>query len=466
MCSASANGRTCPLSDGLLDHLRNEELLILLDNCEHLASACGELVQEVLRACPGSRAGNEPGPARTRRARSTTPSIPCPTPTDDSLPTRSARFASVRLFVERGARSTARRRCTANDLTTVARICRELDGLPLAIELAAARAKALSVDEIADRLDDRFRFLRSWRQRGRRRATRRSGRRSTGATSCSRSRRARAARALSVFAGGFTLDAVAAICLDGDRAQARRARRPAGRVVARRRRGRGRARRGTGCWRRSASTRPSGSTHRSSRDGPPRPRRVLPRGREGERTRPTTSRGQAGGVSSSSTRSATTCTRRCAGRLRTGSDLALPLAPRLWRYWLIRGYRRQGLDWLEQALACRRLPPLADSRRALSGAALLARLMGDFTRAAEPLAREAVALGRSVGPPFALRRLRSTCSPQLSGARRRLQPRPQAIVTSQKSGQSLALRGTCGWNHSRSSFSRRAASTTGVRGRP
>ena len=89
---------------------------------------------------------------------------PLPTPTDDLAADEVARFASVRLFLERGRALRRDLAATATDMTTVARICRELDGLPLAIELAAARAKALSVDDIADRLDDRFRLLRSWRQ--------------------------------------------------------------------------------------------------------------------------------------------------------------------------------------------------------------------------------------------------------------------------------------------------------------
>jgi tetratricopeptide (TPR) repeat protein len=83
------------------------------------------------------------------------------------------------------------------------------------------------------------------------------------------------------------------------------------------------------------------------------------------------------------------------------SDLALPLAAQLRHYWLVRGDLRQGLDWLEQALTIPTSAPSPPRAIALSGAALLARLLGDFARA-EPLAREGVALGRAVGPPFAL----------------------------------------------------------------
>src|SRR5581483_900104 len=85
-------------------------------------------------------------------------SLGVPGEVDYALPPLPERDA-VRLFAER---ATAARRDLQMDETAIATICRELDGLPLAIELAAARARALSPAEIAARLDDRFRFLRAW----------------------------------------------------------------------------------------------------------------------------------------------------------------------------------------------------------------------------------------------------------------------------------------------------------------
>ena len=119
------------------------------------------------------------------------------------------------MFLDRGR--AARRELAAGSAaaSTVARICRELDGLPLAIELAAARAKALSLDEIAVRLDDRFRFLRSRRRLA---DPRHQTLRATIDWSydlLSEEERALLA-GLSVFAGGFTLAAVAPVCLDGN----------------------------------------------------------------------------------------------------------------------------------------------------------------------------------------------------------------------------------------------------------
>ena len=383
--------------DGLVEHLRSEELLILLDNCEHLASACGELVHEVLRASPSVRV------LATSRIPLGAPGEvdyavdPLPTPTDDLSADEVARFASVRLFLERGRALRRDLGATAADMTTVARICRELDGLPLAIELAAARAKALSVDDIAGRLDDRFRFLRSWRRLA---APRHQTLRATIDWSYEllEANERELLAALSVFAGGFTLDSVAAICTDGDLARAEElvSRLVESSLVV-------------------AGTRNGATRYRlletireyaAERLDSPGRRDELHRSHAehyleiagGARTRDPVVKLEALAIldrERDNLRAAMRWT------LATGSDLAVPLAAALWRYWLIRGYRRQGLEWLEHALALPTDAPSPPRAIALAGAALLARLLGDFTRA-EPLAHEGVALGRAVGPPFAL----------------------------------------------------------------
>jgi predicted ATPase/DNA-binding SARP family transcriptional activator len=382
--------------EGLVEQLRNEELLLLLDNCEHLASACGELVHEMLRAAPAVRV------LATSRIPLGAPGEvdyavdPLPTPTDDLPVDGLAEFASVRLFLDRGRALRRDLASTATEMKTVARICRELDGLPLAIELAAGRAKALSVDDIADRLDDRFRFLRSWRRLA---APRHQTLRATVDWSYEllEANERELLAALSVFAGGFTLDSVAAICANVDLARADEL---VSRLVE------------------------SSLVVAATRNGATR-YRLLETIREYAAERLTSS-GRGDELHRSHAEhflgvAAHARTEDPAGKLEalelldrerdnmhaamrwtlaTSSDLAVPLAAALWRYWLIRGYRRQGLDWLEQALTLpsRAAPPRAV---ALAGAALLARLLGDFTRA-ERLAHEGVALGRAVGPPRAL----------------------------------------------------------------
>ena len=150
--------------DALIEHCRDAELLIILDNCEHVVTACAQLVHAVLRSSPFLRVLatsriplGEPG--EIDYAVET-----LPTPTDDLPADRITEFASVRIFLERGRAVRRDLASTATHMKIVARICRELDGLPLAIELAAARAKSLSVEDIADRIDDRFRLLRSRHQ--------------------------------------------------------------------------------------------------------------------------------------------------------------------------------------------------------------------------------------------------------------------------------------------------------------
>ena len=384
--------------DGLVEHLRDEELLILLDNCEHLASACGELVHEVLRASPSVRV------LATSRIPLGAPGEvdyavdPLPTPTDDLAADEVARFASVRLFLERGRALRRDLAATATDMTTVARICRELDGLPLAIELAAARAKALSVDDIADRLDDRFRLPPLVAPAGGRHATRRSGRRSTGATSCSRRTSVSCWRISPSSREDSRSTRSPRSAPDGDVDQAEELVSrlvESSLVVARTLNGATRYRlletiREYAADRLDSPSR-RGELHRSHAE------HFLEVAKHA-RTDDPVSKLEALEILDRERDNLHAAMR---WTLAARSDLRRAVGGRPRRYWLIRGYRRQGLEWLEQALALPTSAPSPARASALGGAALLARLLGDFTRA-EPLAYEGVALGRAVGPPFAL----------------------------------------------------------------
>jgi predicted ATPase/DNA-binding SARP family transcriptional activator len=383
--------------DGLVEHLRTEELLIVLDNCEHLGTACGELVDEVLRASPSVRV------LATSRSPLGAPGEidyavdPLPTPTDGLPAGEAARFASVRLFVERGRAARRDFAATPTEMTTVARICRELDGLPLAIELAAAQTKALSVDDIAARLDDRFRLLRSRRRLV---APRHQTLRATIDWSYEllELEERELLAALSAFAGGFTRDSVAAICAGGDLVQAEElvSRLVESSLVV------AEPRDGATRYRLLETIR----EYAAERLDSPTTRDELHRSHaahfleiaEQARTDDPVGKGEALELLDRERDNLHAAMQRT---LAASSELAVPLAVALRHYWLIRGYRRQGLDWLEQALS---LPTSARSPAravALSGAALLARLLGDFTRA-EALAHEGAALARAVGPPFAL----------------------------------------------------------------
>jgi predicted ATPase/DNA-binding SARP family transcriptional activator len=145
--------------DRVLRFLRPRAALVVLDNCEHLAPACAVLVNRLLRACPRLRVlatSREPiGIAGEAQF----PLSPLPTPPSGAAMGELAAFDSVRLLVDRARDADPGFALDEASAPAVAHICRQLDGLPLAIELAAARLKALPVTEIAARLDDRFRLL-------------------------------------------------------------------------------------------------------------------------------------------------------------------------------------------------------------------------------------------------------------------------------------------------------------------
>lgn len=401
--TASAVGRALGMrerpgasaTEGLVAHLRDQELLIVLDNCEHVARACAELVHEVVRWCPSVRV------LATSRVPLGTPGEvdhavgPLPVPADGQGADEVAQLSSVRLFLERAGAQ--RRDLDPHEtLESVARICRELDGLPLAIELAAARTKSLSIADIASRLDDRLGLLRAERpQANPRHETMRA------TVDWSHELLADDERdlfaALSVFVGGFGLDAAAAVCLDRD---AELAEELLSRLVG------------------------SSLVMVGSLAGPTR-YQLLETIREYAAERLDPSRredllrahaqhfcevaGSARTDDPARKLEALALLDRERGNLavaigwalRSRSDLALPLTVRLRHYWLIRGDLRQGLAWLEEALLLPPVEPSPTRASALSGAALLARLLGHSARAAA-LAREAVELARAVGPPQAL----------------------------------------------------------------
>ena len=209
-----AEGSDAAPREALLGHLRTLELLLVLDNCEHLVEACAALAESLVRDCPHVSVL-----ATSRVPLGVEGELdylldPLGVPGEGVPDSELERSPAVRLFLDRAA---AVRRNAAGEhaLATVGAICRELDGLPLAIELAAARAKALSPAEIAERLDDRFRFLRAWQRVA-------DPRHRTLQTTMDWSyellteSEQELLRRLSVFAGGAELDAVAAVCFEGN----------------------------------------------------------------------------------------------------------------------------------------------------------------------------------------------------------------------------------------------------------
>ena len=203
-----------PLSATLAAYLQPKALLLLLDNCEHLVGACAELANALLRTCPKLRilASSREGLLAAGETTYRVPSLSVPDLDHLPMPEQLAGYEAVQLFVERARARRPEFSLSAKNARAVAQICARLDGMPLAIELAAARVSALPVEAILARLDDRFRLL-------------------TGGprSALPRQQTLRAAldwshdllsdqerlllRRLSVFAGGWTLEQAEEVCV-------------------------------------------------------------------------------------------------------------------------------------------------------------------------------------------------------------------------------------------------------------
>ncbi len=150
-----------PLLTTLGDFLQSRTALLLLDNCEHLLAGCGQLAGALLTRCPGVRllATSREGLAITGEALFPVQTLSVPDLAHLPPPEELTQYEAVRLFVDRASAVLPSFRLTERIGSAVAQICRRLDGIPLATELAAARVTVLSPEQIAARLDDQFRLL-------------------------------------------------------------------------------------------------------------------------------------------------------------------------------------------------------------------------------------------------------------------------------------------------------------------
>jgi len=149
------------LTSTLAEHLKAKQLLLVLDNAEHLAAACAKLADALLRQCPHvvvlvtSREGLRVPGEQTYHV----PSLSMPDPARAVTVAEISQFESVRLFIVRAQLHVANFAVTDQNASALASICARLDGIALAIELAAARVRSMSLAEINNRLDERFRLL-------------------------------------------------------------------------------------------------------------------------------------------------------------------------------------------------------------------------------------------------------------------------------------------------------------------
>jgi non-specific serine/threonine protein kinase len=201
-----------PIIETLRDALRPRALLLILDNCEHLLTESAHLCEALLQFCPGVRilaTSREPLGAMGEMIWNVLPlALP---DSDDALPDELTQVESVQLFVEKATALIPEFTLSRENAPFVAQICRHLDGLPLAIELAAARCRTLSVRELAVRLGERFELL----TQGRRTAPPRH--QTLQATldwsySLLDADERSVFQRLAVFAGGWTLAGAEAVC--------------------------------------------------------------------------------------------------------------------------------------------------------------------------------------------------------------------------------------------------------------
>jgi predicted ATPase/class 3 adenylate cyclase len=150
-----------PIIQTLTEHLKSKRMLLLLDNCEHLLNACATLADTLVRQCPEVRilASSREALGIAGEQTYRVPSLSLPDRKQAQTTRSLSTYESVQLFIDRALAARADFRVTNQNAPALASLCHHLDGIPLAIELAAARARSLSVEEIDGKLDQRFRLL-------------------------------------------------------------------------------------------------------------------------------------------------------------------------------------------------------------------------------------------------------------------------------------------------------------------
>jgi predicted ATPase/DNA-binding CsgD family transcriptional regulator len=201
------------LTEVIAEDLKDLKILLVLDNCEHLIGSCAELADALLRSSAGLAILATSREALGIAGEVTWSVPPLPFPDPHSLPTieKLEHVESVRLFVERATYRVPGFALNEKDASSIAEICARLDGMPLAIELAAARVGTLSVESISERLEHSFNLL-----SGKDRTAPERQRTLRGALDWSyellEEEERKVFGRLSVFAGGFTLEAAEAVC--------------------------------------------------------------------------------------------------------------------------------------------------------------------------------------------------------------------------------------------------------------
>ena len=395
-----------PVMETLTSWLKPKRLLLLLDNCEHLVSACAEFAAELLQSCPGVHilsTSREPlGVPGEQVYR--VPTLSAPDPKQAHTAASLLPFESVRLFTERAKTVQPSFGVTDENAAAVSAICARLDGIPLALELAAARVRSLPVEQINLRLDQRFRLLTGGSRTALPRQQTLRALVDWSYDLLTESEKTVLCR-LSVFAGGWTLEAAEAVC-SGENIEAWEVPDLLTSLVSK-----------------------SLAVHEDSEDGTDR-YRLLETVRQyagdlltetgkaedvqaraaswflkfAEEVKPKLS-GPEQGLWLSRLETEHDNLRASLSRFEVANapaEAGLQLAGQLWQFWARRGHLSEGRLWLNRALAKPDAAGTAESKpsavraRALNGSGSLAFYQGDY-KAAWDLREESLAIFRQIG---------------------------------------------------------------------
>jgi predicted ATPase/class 3 adenylate cyclase len=398
-----------PLLASLTEYLKPRSLLLVLDNCEHLVHACADLVDRLLRSCPELHllaTSREPlgvaGETTWRAPSFELPSLPSTTRATPAEVSALSQCEAVRLFIDRARSSRPEFSVTDQNAPAVAQVCHQLEGIPLAIELAAARVRVMSVDQIQARLDDRFGLLTGGSRSLQPRQQTLRAAIDWSYDLLSVEERSLLQR-LSVFAGGGTLEAVEAVCV-GEGIDPADGLDLLGRLVDK----------SLVLMEEPDAGRPGEEVrYRLLETIRQYARTLLQQNGHLEATRARhrdwclefAARAEARLWTAEETvwverldaehdnlRAALEWSREEAG----GAEPGLRLAGLLWKFWELRGHVGEGRRWLESALLRREEAPPPARGLPLQGAGNLARDEGDLTRARE-LYEESLGLLREMG---------------------------------------------------------------------
>jgi len=382
----------------IIDFLQPKTLLLILDNAEHVLNACAETARALLLKCPRLRllvTSRE----RLGVAGETTwrvPSLSLPDPR--ALPSSNglANYESVRLFTERAKALVPTFALTHHQATWVAQICHRLDGIPLAIELAAARIAVLSPEHIARRLDERFDLLTAGSRTALRRQQTLRATIDWSYELLSQQERALLCR-LSVFAGGLTLEAAEAVCagggIDGSEIVDLLSRLIDKSLVVLE------EQQGAPRYRLLETVRRYG---RDRLDEEGKTREIARRHRDFflilARRAEQALRGSDQAVWMACLEAERENMRAALEWSLKGRDAAaaLRLVGKLWPFWYGRGYSSEGREWIRAALSASDATLTPARAEALNGAAFLAWRQGDFGQA-ETLGEQSLAAYRELG---------------------------------------------------------------------